>query len=68
MFGVSCSTASARLVLEAQQYGIAFPKGSDDLREKVNGALKTIKENGTYRCLSGRRYRTAALQLIRLPL
>lgn len=34
--------------VEAQQYGIAFPKGSDDLREKVNGALKTIKENGTY--------------------
>ncbi len=33
--------------LEAQQYGIAFPKGSD-LREKVNGALKTLKENGTY--------------------
>ena len=34
--------------LEAQQYGIAFPKGSDDLRTKVNGALKTLKENGTY--------------------
>ncbi|WP_410761013.1 transporter substrate-binding domain-containing protein, partial [Citrobacter youngae] len=34
--------------LEAQQYGIAFPKGSDELREKVNGALKTLKENGTY--------------------
>ena len=37
--------------LEAQQYGIAFPKGSDDLREKVNGALKTLKENGTYNTL-----------------
>ncbi|MNV52902.1 Glutamine-binding periplasmic protein precursor [compost metagenome] len=34
--------------LEAQQYGIAFPKGSDDLRTKVNGALKTLRENGTY--------------------
>lgn len=34
--------------IEAQQYGVAFPKGSDDLREKVNGALKTLKENGTY--------------------
>jgi len=34
--------------LEAQQYGLAFPKGSDDLRNKVNGALKTLKENGTY--------------------
>jgi glutamine transport system substrate-binding protein len=34
--------------LEAQQYGIAFPKGSDDLREKVNGALKTLRDNGQY--------------------
>ncbi|MFZ6045329.1 glutamine ABC transporter substrate-binding protein GlnH [Pseudomonas sp. CR3202] len=31
----------------AQQYGIGFPKGSD-LREPVNGALKTLRENGTY--------------------
>jgi glutamine transport system substrate-binding protein len=37
--------------IEAQQYGIAFPKGSNDLREKVNGALKTLKENGTYNTL-----------------
>ena len=34
--------------LEAQEYGIAFPKGSDDLRTKVNGALKTLRDNGTY--------------------
>ena len=34
--------------LEAQQYGIAFPKGSDELREKVNAALKTLRDNGTY--------------------
>ncbi|HID5358769.1 TPA: glutamine ABC transporter substrate-binding protein GlnH [Klebsiella pneumoniae] len=34
--------------LEAQNYGIAFPKGSDELREKVNGALKTLRDNGTY--------------------
>jgi len=33
--------------LAGQQYGIAFPQGSD-LREKANAALKTIKENGTY--------------------
>ncbi|AUH01280.1 glutamine ABC transporter substrate-binding protein GlnH [Prodigiosinella confusarubida] len=33
--------------IKAQQYGIAFPKGSE-LREKVNGALKTLRENGTY--------------------
>ncbi|MNF34656.1 Glutamine-binding periplasmic protein precursor [compost metagenome] len=31
----------------AQQYGIGFPKGSE-LREPVNGALKTLRENGTY--------------------
>lgn len=34
--------------IEAQDYGIAFPKGSDELREKVNGALKTLRANGTY--------------------
>ncbi|UMX72701.1 transporter substrate-binding domain-containing protein [Klebsiella pneumoniae] len=32
--------------LEAQNYGIAFPKGSDELREKVNGAL----ENAARQC------------------
>ena len=37
-------------ILEMGQmaYGIAFPKGSDELREKVNGALKTLRDNGTY--------------------
>ena len=34
--------------IEAQQYGIALPKGSDALREKINGALKTLHDNGTY--------------------
>lgn len=34
--------------LEAQQYGIAFPKGNDELRIKVNGALKNLHDNGTY--------------------
>ncbi|MDN0085806.1 glutamine ABC transporter substrate-binding protein GlnH [Yersinia nurmii] len=33
--------------IKAQQYGIAFPQGSE-LRVKVNAALKTLKENGTY--------------------
>lgn len=37
--------------LEALQYGIAFPKGSDNLREKVNAALKTLRDNGTYNTL-----------------
>ena len=34
-------------VYEGQSYGIAFPKGSD-LRDKVNGALKEMKDDGTY--------------------
>ncbi|XNM70190.1 transporter substrate-binding domain-containing protein [Escherichia coli] len=25
-----------------------FSKGNDELRTKVNGALKTLRENGTY--------------------
>jgi lysine-arginine-ornithine-binding protein len=31
-----------------EQYGIAFRKDSDDLREAINKALKDIKEDGTY--------------------
>ncbi|MFR0654791.1 glutamine ABC transporter substrate-binding protein GlnH [Pantoea sp. SIMBA_079] len=34
--------------IEAQQYGVALPKGSDELRDKINGALKTLRDNGTY--------------------
>lgn len=34
--------------IEAQQYGIALPKGSDGLRNQINGALKTLRDNGTY--------------------
>ncbi|MGM3189473.1 glutamine ABC transporter substrate-binding protein GlnH [Dickeya dadantii subsp. dieffenbachiae] len=37
--------------IKAQQYGVAFPKGSDELRNKVNGALKTLRDNGTYAAL-----------------
>lgn len=33
--------------IKAQQYGVAFPKGSE-LREKVNAALQTLRDNGTY--------------------
>lgn len=33
--------------IKAQQYGVAFPKGSE-LRDKVNGALQTLRDNGTY--------------------
>lgn len=34
-------------VLQGEQYGIAFPKGSP-LRQRVNAALRTLKTNGTY--------------------
>lgn len=33
--------------LTSEDYGIGFPKGSD-LRDKVDDALKTLKENGKY--------------------
>lgn len=33
---------------QGQSYGIAFPKGSK-LAAKVNGALKTLRDNGSYR-------------------
>lgn len=33
--------------LTGEDYGIAFPKGSE-LRDKINDALKTLKEDGTY--------------------
>lgn len=36
------------LTLTVEDYGIAFRKDDDDLRKEVNGALSTIKENGTY--------------------
>jgi len=34
-------------IYQGQSYGIGFPKGSE-LVEKVNAALKTLKENGEY--------------------
>jgi polar amino acid transport system substrate-binding protein len=36
------------LTLTVENYGIAFRKDDDAFREKVNEALATIKENGTY--------------------
>lgn len=36
------------LTLSVEEYGIAFRKDDDDLRKKVNGALKAIREDGTY--------------------
>lgn len=30
-----------------EDYAIAMKKGNDELKEKINGALKTLKENGT---------------------
>ena len=37
-------------VYEGQPYGIGFPKGSP-LVEKVNAALKALKDDGTYETL-----------------
>ncbi|MGB9987634.1 basic amino acid ABC transporter substrate-binding protein [Salarchaeum japonicum] len=36
------------LTLTVEEYGIAFRQDDDDLREQVNEALATIRENGTY--------------------
>ncbi|MEZ3163078.1 basic amino acid ABC transporter substrate-binding protein [Halorubrum sp. RMP-47] len=36
------------LTLTIEEYGIAFRQDDDDFREEVNGALATIRENGTY--------------------
>ncbi len=34
--------------LNAEQYGIGFKLGNTELRDEVNDALKTLKENGTF--------------------
>ncbi|KZN26330.1 ABC transporter substrate-binding protein [Haladaptatus sp. R4] len=36
------------LTLTVEEYGIAFRKDDDELRKKVNNAIKTIKDDGTY--------------------
>lgn len=36
------------LTLTVEEYGIAFRKDDDELRKRVNEALATIRENGTY--------------------
>ncbi|QZP37607.1 basic amino acid ABC transporter substrate-binding protein [Halobaculum magnesiiphilum] len=36
------------LTLTVENYGIAFREDDDELLEEVNGALATIKDNGTY--------------------
>lgn len=35
-------------VLGTEQYGILFRKGDEELRDKIEGAVKTLVENGTY--------------------
>ena len=37
--------------IDAQEYGIGFPKGSNELRTKVNIALQHLKKNGTYKII-----------------
>ena len=34
--------------LNAESYGFAVAKGNEELVEKINAGLKTIKEDGTY--------------------
>ncbi|ELZ96775.1 ABC-type glutamine/glutamate/polar amino acids transport system, substrate-binding protein [Haloferax mucosum ATCC BAA-1512] len=36
------------LTFTVEEYGIGFRKDDDELREEVNGALQTIRDNGTY--------------------
>jgi polar amino acid transport system substrate-binding protein len=36
------------LTLTIEEYGIAFRQDDDDFREEVNGALATLREEGTY--------------------
>jgi polar amino acid transport system substrate-binding protein len=36
------------LTLTVEEYGIAFREDDDEFREEVNGALASIKEDGTY--------------------
>lgn len=33
---------------ETEEYAIALPKGSEELQKKINEALQTLKDNGTY--------------------
>ncbi|MEW6697185.1 MAG: basic amino acid ABC transporter substrate-binding protein [Bacillota bacterium] len=35
-------------ILSAEEYGIAIPKGKTETLEKINAALKKLKENGKY--------------------
>ncbi len=35
-------------ILSAEEYGIAVPKGQTETLEKINAALKKLKENGKY--------------------
>lgn len=46
--------STVRLEGGAGGVGIAFRKGEDALREKVNGALRAIKADGTYKRLAER--------------
>jgi ABC-type amino acid transport substrate-binding protein len=40
-----------QLLVTGENYGMAFQKGSDAIREAVNGALAEVKKDGTYKKL-----------------
>ncbi|MBR1568459.1 MAG: amino acid ABC transporter substrate-binding protein [Lachnospiraceae bacterium] len=38
--------------LNSEQYGVGFKLGNEELRDKINADLKTLKENGTFDSLA----------------
>lgn len=49
-------------ILQSQQYGFAMRKDDEELVQKVNAALKTLKENGEYAKLYEKWFGTAPSQ------
>ncbi|MCO8244990.1 transporter substrate-binding domain-containing protein [Haladaptatus sp. AB643] len=47
------------LTLTVEDYGIAFRKNDDKLRKQVNGALSTIRNNGTYDRIYNKYFQTS---------
>jgi polar amino acid transport system substrate-binding protein len=52
-------TAPPYLTLTVEEYGIAFRKNDDKLKNQVNDALSTIRQNGTYDELYNKYFQTS---------